>query len=111
MAIDARTFWFVIGTSWGGLFILLGTFMYFWAADMSPLSTLAQVACNVPAVSNVLFQACSRISMNMAILSYVPDVAVVLIILGCILLTVGLHISTGKEKSGKSWRTRDNKYY
>jgi hypothetical protein len=85
--------------------------MYFWAADMSPLSNLAQVACNVPAVSNVLFQACSRLNMNITILSYVPDVAVVLIILGCILLIVGLHISTGKEKNGQSRRTRDNKYY
>ena len=102
MAIDARTFWFVIGTSWGGLFIVIGTFMYFWAADMSPLSTLAQVACNVPAVSNVLFQACSKLSMNIAIISYVPDIAVILIIVGCILLIVGLHISTGKEKSGQS---------
>lgn len=111
MAIDARTFWFVIGTSWGGLFIVIGTFMYFWAADMSPLSTLAQVACNVPAVSNVLFQACSKLSMNIAIISYVPDIAVILIIVGCILLIVGLHISTGKDKSGQSRRSQDNKYY
>ena len=111
MPIDARTFWFVIGTSWGAVFIVIGTFMYFWASDTSPLSTLAQVACNVPAVSNVLFQACSRITMNIAILSYAPDVAVVLIILGCILLIVGLHISTGKEKSRPGWRSRDNKYY
>ena len=107
MAIDARIFWFVIGTCWGALLIVIGTFMYIWAVDMSPLSTLAQVACNVPAVSNVLSQACSRVSMNSVTLSYVPDVAVILIIVGCILLVMGLHISTSKEQSGERrgpWR-------
>ena len=107
MAIDARIFWFVIGTSWGALLIVIGTFMYIWAVDTSPLSTLARVACNIPAVSNVLSQACSRVSMSSVTLSYAPDVAIILIIFGSILLIMGLHISTGKEQSGERrgpWR-------
>jgi hypothetical protein len=82
--------------------------MYFCAINTAPLANLAQIACNIPAVSNVLSQTCSKVNINGKIISYMPDIAIMVAIFGGILLVMGIIISIGKEQGGEgngSWET------
>jgi hypothetical protein len=97
----------------GLILLILGIFMYFWAINTAPLASLAQIACNIPAVSNVVSQTCSKVNINANIISYTPDIAVIIAIFGGILLVMGIIIFTEKGSSdggGKgSWG--DGYYY
>jgi hypothetical protein len=94
----------------GIILIVFGIFIYLWAIYTAPLTTLAQIACNFPSVSNVLSQTCSKVNLNANIMSYTPDIAIIIAIFGGILLIIGvIIISTGEGEEGKgSWR---NAYY
>jgi uncharacterized membrane protein YozB (DUF420 family) len=97
----------------GIILITFGSFIYLWAINTAPLVMLAQIACNLPSVSNVLSQTCSKVNLNANIMSYTPDIAIIIAIFGGILLIIGvIIISTGKEEEGEegkgSWR---NGYY
>lgn len=85
--------------------------MYFWAINTAPLANLAQIACNIPAVSNVLSQTCSKVNINGNIISYMPDIAIMVSIFGGILLIMGIIISTGKEQGGEENGSWGNGYY
>jgi hypothetical protein len=92
----------------GTILLILGIFMYFWAINTAPLANLAQIACNIPAVSNVLSQTCSKVNINGNIISYMPDIAIMVASFGGILLVMGIIISTGKKQGGErngSWET------
>lgn len=95
----------------GTILLILGIFMYFWAINTAPLASLAQIACNIPAVSNVLSQTCSKVNINANIISYMPDIAIMVAIFGGILLVMGIIISTGKEQRGEGNGSWGNGYY
>ena len=95
----------------GTILLILGIFMYFWAINTAPLASLAQIACNIPAVSNVLSQTCSQVNINANIISYMPDIAIMVAIFGGILLVMGIIISTGKEQRGEGNGSWGNGYY
>jgi hypothetical protein len=95
----------------GIILLILGIFMYFWAINTAPLASLAQIACNIPAVSNVLSQTCSKVNINANIISYMPDIAIMVAIFGGILLVMGIIISTGKEQRGEGNGSWGNGYY
>ncbi|MGB7638292.1 MAG: hypothetical protein WBL88_12060 [Nitrososphaeraceae archaeon] len=95
----------------GTILLILGIFMYIWAINTAPLANLAQIACNIPAVSNVLSQTCSKVNINGNIISYMPDIAIMVSIFGGILLIMGIIISTGKEQGGEGNGSWGNGYY
>jgi hypothetical protein len=95
----------------GTILLIVGIFMYFWFINTAPLLNLAQIACNLPAVSNVLSQTCSKVNTNAQFLSYTPYVAILIAIFGGILLVVGINIYSGKERSGRGKASWGNGYY
>ncbi|HEY6883805.1 MAG TPA: hypothetical protein VI278_07190 [Nitrososphaeraceae archaeon] len=95
----------------GVIFIIFGIFVYFWAVNTAPLVTLAQIACNLSAVSNVLSQTCSKVNLNANIISYAPDIAIIIAIFGAILLSMGIIIFIRKEEGGEAKGSWGNKYY
>jgi hypothetical protein len=95
----------------GTILLILGIFMYLWAINTAPLANLAQIACNIPAVSNVLSQTCLKVNINGNIMSYMPDIAIMVAIFGGILLVMGIIISTGKEQGREGNGSWGNGYY
>jgi hypothetical protein len=96
----------------GIILIIFGSFIYLWAISTAPLATLAQIACNLPSVSSVLSQTCSKINLNANIISYMPDIAIVIAVFGGILLIIGvITIFTGKEEVGEGKEPWRNRYY
>ena len=95
----------------GLIFIIFGIFVYFWAVNTEPLVTLAQIACNLSSVSNVLSQTCSKVNLNAYIISYAPDIAIMIAIFGAILLSMGIIIFIRKEEGGEAKGSWGNKYY
>jgi predicted membrane channel-forming protein YqfA (hemolysin III family) len=99
----------------GIILITFGSFIYLWAINTAPLVMLAQIACNLPSVSNVLSQTCSKVNLNANIISYTPDIAIIIAIFGGILLIMGvIIISSEKEEGGErkgSWRDRYHFYH
>src|SRR5438046_10016550 len=95
----------------GVILIIFGIFVYLLAINTVPLVTLAQIACNLSAVSNVLSQTCSKVNLNANIISYTPDIAIMIAIFGGILLSMGIIIFTRKEEGGEEERSWGNKYY
>jgi hypothetical protein len=79
--------------------------MYFWAVTSAPLATLAQIACNLPAVSNIMAETCTKVSLNVNIIANTPNLAILIAIFGAILLIIGIIISTTGKKGG-SWGNR-----
>jgi hypothetical protein len=95
----------------GTILLIVGVFIYFWFINTAPLLNLAQIACNLSAVSNVLSQTCSNVNTNAEFLSYTPYIAILIAIFGGILLVVGINIYSGKKHGRRgraSWR---NGYY
>lgn len=74
----------------GLILIILGLFIYYWAVSWAPYITLSQVACNIPVVSQVLFQTCSEINSKSNIISYAPYFAIPVAAFGGILLIKGI---------------------
>src|SRR6188472_505804 len=95
----------------GIILIIFGIFGYLWAVNTAPLITLAQIACNLSAVSNVLSQTCSKVNLNANIISYTPDMAIMIAIFGAILLSMGIIIFTRKEEGGEEKGSWGNRYY
>lgn len=80
----------------GLILIILGLFIYYWAVSWAPYVTLSQVACNIPVVSQVLFQTCSEINSKSNIISYGPYLAAAVAVFGGILLIKGITMAKRK---------------
>src|SRR6266487_5939735 len=95
----------------GTILLIVGIFMYLWFINTAPLLNLAQIACNLPAVSNVLSQTCSKVNTNAEIMSYTPYMAILIAIFGGILLVVGINIYSGEEQGGRGKASWENGHY